>query len=164
MILYCPLIFTAKLLILLLFLRLFCPNRTGLTYYTIHALIWSNALYYTAEIFVIIFSCNPRAKAWDPTIHGGHCIDIGANFTFSAVWNTAIDLVMLIVPVKAVWALQLPTAKKVQVSAVFATGLLYVSPHVPFNHAHTDAHIHVVWFCLTYAEVWVFLMANFTGR
>ena len=66
-------------------------------------------------------------------IHGGHCIDIGANFTFSAVWNTAIDLVMLVLPVKAVWALQLPTAKKVQVSAVFATGLLYVSSHVPFQ-------------------------------
>ena len=128
MILYCPLIFTAKLLILLVYLRLFCPAKTGTTttFWVIHALVWSNFAFYAAETFIAIFICSPRAKAWDSTIQGGHCLNSWINFTFVTTWNTCVDVVMYVLPIRVAWRLQLPMKKKAQISTVFATGLLYV--------------------------------------
>ena len=120
---YPPMIFTAKLLILIQYLRIFAPARRGFTFWGSHILIWTNLMFYVAIFFVVIFECIPREKIWNPT-RRGTCVNIDAVFITTGVWNVFSDLCILILPIRAIWLLQIATRKKWQISAVFATGLL----------------------------------------
>ena len=121
-ILYPPMIFAAKLLILVQYLRIFAPNRRGFTFWATHFLIWTNFRFYVAIFFVAIFACNPREKIWNPMRHGT-CVKIDTVFITTGAWNVFSDVSILILPIRALWLLQMAKRKKWQISAVFATGL-----------------------------------------
>lgn len=55
------------------------------------------------------------------------------------VVNIFSDFFILIVPLPAVWSLQLPTKKKVGISAIILTGLVYVTVRLTFK-AISQAH------------------------
>ena len=120
---YPPMIFAAKLLILVQYLRIFAPIRGGFTFWATHFLIWTNFMFYVAIFFVVIFECTPREKIWKPA-RQGTCVKINAVFITTGTWNVFSDLSILILPIRAIWLLQMATRKKWQISAVFATGLL----------------------------------------
>ncbi len=120
---YCPLIFTTKLSISLLYLRIFVPNNRGLHYYVAHALIWFNLLLYVAIMMLSIFQCIPRGRIWDSSVPG-HCINLGVCQTISASMNVFSDFAMLLLPIESIWHLQMATKQKVGITAVFAVGLL----------------------------------------
>ena len=121
--LYPPMIFTAKLLILVQYLRIFAPTRRGFTFWATHFLIWTNFMFYVAIFFVVIFECTPRERIWNP-MRPGTCVKINAVFISTGVWNVLSDVSILILPIRAIWLLQMATRTKWQISAVFATGLL----------------------------------------
>ncbi|MCJ1303445.1 hypothetical protein MMC08_006255 [Hypocenomyce scalaris] len=121
-IMYGPLIFVTKLSILLQYLRIFVPNNTGFIYYTVQFIIWFNLLFYTADTLVEIFECTPRSKIWNVTL-SGHCVNINGAIITTAVINIVSDFSILLLPLTSIWALQMPTRRKVGVSLVFATGL-----------------------------------------
>lgn len=121
---YNPLIFVTKLSILIQYLRIFVPSRSGKTYWAIHTLIWVNLLFYLAVMLVQIMSCLPRKKIWDPLVPGT-CVDLADVLISGAVINVVSDFSMLILPIAKVWQLQITTARKWGISAVFGTGLLW---------------------------------------
>lgn len=123
---YNPTIFVTKLSILLQYERLFCPHRAGWTHLVIWALIIFNLLFYIAVMIPQVLACNPREKIWHPYIEGT-CLDLAAILISGAVVNVISDFAILILPLFKVWRLQLSASKKLGVSAIFATGLLYVS-------------------------------------
>ena len=122
-VIYCPIILVTKLSILLLYLRVFGPKR--MIYIAIHLLLWANCLFYTAGL---IFQCNPIRKAWR-TFLPGTCINQRAAQLASAVFNTFSDFAILILPMRAIWELKLPSGQKMGVLAVLGAGLLYVPFH-----------------------------------
>ncbi|MCJ1469836.1 hypothetical protein MMC07_008478 [Pseudocyphellaria aurata] len=124
--LYAPLIFVTKLSILLQYIRIFVPARTGLRYYLIHTLIWLNLIYYIINFFVGLFSCTPRRKIWIPSVPG-HCLNSAASFTSAAAVNVLSDVTMLVLPIFCISVLQVPLCRKVAVSVAFATGILSVT-------------------------------------
>ncbi|MCJ1470266.1 hypothetical protein MMC07_008911 [Pseudocyphellaria aurata] len=122
---YAPLIFVTKLSILLQYIRIFVPARTGVRYYPIHTLIWLNLTYYVINFFVGLFYCTPPRKIWDPSVPG-HCLSAGAQITLfasAAALNVLSDVTMLVLPIFWISALQMPLRRKVAVSVVFATGI-----------------------------------------
>ncbi|KAL3481649.1 ribosomal protein L36e-domain-containing protein [Aspergillus californicus] len=121
-IIYAPLIFTTKLSIFLLYLRVFAPTRQGNTYRVILLLISFNLAFYLANFFMKAFQCSPRAKIWDENTPG-HCININIPILVTAVINVASDLMMLCVPIICVWRLHMTTKRKVGISAIFAAGI-----------------------------------------
>ncbi|KAJ9300994.1 hypothetical protein DTO271G3_2158 [Paecilomyces variotii] len=121
-IIYGPLIFVAKLSILLLYLRAFTPSRPGRTFYAIHFLLWFNLLFYTANTLTKIFQCIPRAKIWDPETPG-RCVNVNALIQTSAGLNVFSDFSLLVLPIAAIWKLHMKTSQKIGISAVFAAGL-----------------------------------------
>lgn len=121
-ILYGPLIFVAKLTILLQFKRIFCPSKRGAIYWCIYALIWANLIFYLVDTLVLVFSCTPRAKINHPELPG-HCLNSQANFVVTGGWNVFSDFSILTLPLSSIWNLKMSTRRKVQISAVFATGL-----------------------------------------
>lgn len=83
-------------------------------------------MFYVALTIVKIFECNPRARIWDKSVEGT-CINIPSLLNTSGLFNTISDLLILLVPLKAVWALNMKTKKKLGVIAVFSVGSMYVA-------------------------------------
>lgn len=122
-IIYGPIIFAAKVSILLQFLRIFVPTRKDATYWAIHFLIWTNLFFYTIVTFVFIFQCSPREKIWNPRV-SGKCLNTNLVFLISGAWNILSDVSILVLPIHSIFKLHLPLRRKIEVSAIFAIGLL----------------------------------------
>jgi hypothetical protein len=124
-ILYSVLMFTAKLSVLMLYLRVFVPPRSKNTwvYYSILFVIGFNALFYIANTFIEIFSCTPREKIWNPTIPG-YCINVYGVIIGTAALNMILDFMMILIPMGVIWQLQMGRKRRVEISIVFAFGLL----------------------------------------
>lgn len=91
-----------------------------------HALIWTSFVFYSASTLLTTFQCSPIAKAWDPLIIGGHCHDTRAISTIVAIFNCITDFLILVLPLRAIWKLQLSRQKKLVLSSVFLVGVMYV--------------------------------------
>ena len=108
-------------------MRIFVPRNTrGLVFWMIQGLIALNTCFYLANDLSILFQCNPIPKVWDSSIDGT-CVNTSLNFITTGVINVISDALIFALPLWAIWHLQMPIKKKLSVSAIFATGILYVS-------------------------------------
>jgi len=119
-------VFFIKLSILLQYLRIFVPSRTGnlVLFVGIHVCIWSNLVYDLAHVIFMIALCSPREKIWKPWLHTGHCLNANALYLASGFFNIISDFAILILPMPCLWKLQVPLRKKNFVTTIFAAGLL----------------------------------------
>lgn len=112
-----------KVSILLLFLRIFVPPRTpkNTIYYVIWFVIWFNVLYCIALVLTVLLQCvgQPKSKAAKHT-----CIKTYYLVISASTINAISDIVMLIIPLVAVWDLHMPIQRKLALSVVFAVGML----------------------------------------
>ncbi|RWA08420.1 hypothetical protein EKO27_g6692 [Xylaria grammica] len=111
----------AKVAVLWLYRRVFSPIRWSPFDLSIVFLIVLLSLFYTAVNIVKIWECVPREKIFDPTIPG-HCIDTSMLLNISGLFNTATDFIILLLPVKAVWHMNMNLKKKTTVVFVFTFG------------------------------------------
>jgi hypothetical protein len=79
-------------------------------------------MYYTSTTIVKIFECTPRERLFDPKIPGT-CIDIPMLLLITGIFNIITDVIILLLPVKAVWDLKMQIRKKTVVVLVFTFGL-----------------------------------------
>lgn len=113
-----------KAAILLEWLRIFLPKGTRNYFYWISVVMLSvDILFYSAALIAINLTCMPHNKIWDPTV-SGHCIDSKPLDITSAAINFVIDVIVLILPQKVIWGLQMSFSKRLGVSAVFMFGIL----------------------------------------
>lgn len=88
-----------------------------------YGVIVTQVLAMISIVFALCFVCIPYEKIWDITLPG-HCIkklniDVGA-----AVVHLCTDIVMLILPQKVIWGLQMSFRKRFGVSVFFSLGIL----------------------------------------
>lgn len=80
--------------------------------------------FYIVVVFLMLFGCSPIQKAWTPWL-AGHCINVGAVGMSSQAVNLVVDLCILAVAQKAIWALiRIDQKQRVRLSLVFCTGLI----------------------------------------
>ncbi|MCJ1358486.1 MAG: hypothetical protein MMC33_008486 [Icmadophila ericetorum] len=80
---------------------------------------------------VLIFSCDPIHALWDLQIQPiSRCIDEGSFNIGMAVPNMLLDIMVLAIPIREVWKLQLDLQSKVQLTFVFLLGGWYGLPLV----------------------------------
>jgi hypothetical protein len=98
-----------KVTILLQYLALLAPYRSldAFLFYAAWSLIVINTLFYVATTLVTIFRCNPRKAIWNQVVKEAKCVDVGAAFMATAVFNIASDLMILLLPIRSVWALRI---------------------------------------------------------
>lgn len=77
--------------------------------------------WWVATMTVQIFSCHPIHGFWDTSIHS-HCINRTGFYIGVAAPNISIDLVMIALPIRTVWHLQLSTGQKIGLLLTFMTG------------------------------------------
>lgn len=80
-------------------------------------------------IVVSIIPCRPQRRFWDLINTPGYCVNLTALALAGGVFNITTDLIILVLPVREVWKLNLPVRQKVALIVIFATGSAYVSPN-----------------------------------
>lgn len=123
---YSPTILFTKLSVLFLYRRVFVPILWGVFDVIIRVLILIICLFYIAITIVKIWQCIPRARAWDKSVEGT-CVDFSRLLNASGLFNTITDVLILLVPVKSIWNLNMKRRQKVKIVAIFTVGLMCVS-------------------------------------
>ncbi|TDZ18887.1 Satratoxin biosynthesis SC1 cluster protein 4 [Colletotrichum orbiculare MAFF 240422] len=109
----------SKLSILAFYLRLSLEKHFRWTVFGLIAIV---TVYTVAYQFVIIFQCQPIQAGWDTSVKGKCIGKLVPMMTLSAA-HIVTDIIVLLMPVKAVWALQMARRQKVSIILLFATGI-----------------------------------------
>lgn len=125
-ILYSPTIVFLKLAILLQYLRLLAPQKTvdPFTFVAARVMIGVILVHYIISTCITAFACNPRERIWNPLVTEYKCLDNTVAILVTCLFNILSDLIILSLPTKSVWRLQIPLRKKINIILLFATGLL----------------------------------------
>ena len=112
--------------ILLQYLRLFAPQKVldPFMWYGARIVIAVAGLFYCITAFITIFACSPREAIWNPFITSSYCIDDEMLILIICLFNILSDIVILLLPARAVWKLRIPTRHKIRIVLLFAIGLL----------------------------------------
>ncbi|KAJ4986137.1 hypothetical protein SVAN01_08401 [Stagonosporopsis vannaccii] len=123
-IIYCLALYAAKLSILLQIKHIFeiTQQRKVSVFWASWLLIVLVTCAYVSTLMVLVFSCTPVRKAWDPLLPG-KCHNSAAGY-ISGTINLISDIAVLLLPVIGIASLQMDRKKKAAVCAVFATGLI----------------------------------------
>lgn len=115
---------TVKISYLLLYIRIFGPFQR------VTPVLWTGvvlvSLIYVVLLMMSILDCQPIHRHWDKTVQG-QCLPAMILAYSSGAFNVATDLFVLLVPMPTVWSMNMSTAKKLRVSAVFGLGIIVVS-------------------------------------
>ncbi|KAE8352697.1 hypothetical protein BDV28DRAFT_157657 [Aspergillus coremiiformis] len=117
---FIPLVSIAKLSLIMLYYRL-----------SPHTKLWRMCIYAIAGLIIIptpvltflfIFGCQPIAKAWDPAITEGQCVDRLTIMLTSSVLNVITDFLLIITPIPLIWKLNMRIWQKLGVTLMFFLG------------------------------------------
>ena len=125
---YNPSIFFAKLALFLLYFRLFSSNRN--IRIAIYLGIIIGGLFYLSADIVFLVTCVPRRGVkWASPQFAAQCSP-AANMNYvQGIFGVVSDLYIFILPLPVLWNLQMPTRKKLGITAIFITGLMYSLHH-----------------------------------
>lgn len=115
---YCTTVSSAKLSILVFYLRL-SPQKPFRI--AVYALIGIVVAYTLSYIITILLLCKPIELNWDITVKGT-CISRLAPMMVLSVANIFIDVAILVIPIRVVIPLQMPRRQKLSLLLLFATG------------------------------------------
>jgi len=109
-----------KTSILLLYIRIFGRLR----YMRIMAWVVGviNFAYGFTVMLVCALQCVPLQSLWDMTITDKRCINSGLFFILGSIPDFVTDLIILLLPLPAIWQLHTSTAQKAGITGVFALG------------------------------------------
>ncbi|KAI1822462.1 hypothetical protein F4861DRAFT_550730 [Xylaria intraflava] len=114
-----------KASIILEWIRIFVPPGTRNSFFWVAiVLLVIHTLFHVTWVVVENLSCTPYQKIWDVTISGGSCIVRKGLHIPAAAINLAADTIILILPQKTIWSLQMSKKNKIGLSLVFTIGFL----------------------------------------
>lgn len=128
--LYIVTLATIKLSILLMYYRIFRVASFKLPVSIVGCIVATWAI---VAFFITLFECAPISDFWstDP-IYAPHCIHRLMLYDATAASNSILDIIILCLPIKMVWSLQLSLSKRIQILFTFLLGALYASSPHPF--------------------------------
>ncbi|KAL8865017.1 MAG: hypothetical protein Q9198_009513 [Flavoplaca austrocitrina] len=97
-----------------------------------------------ASILATIFQCTPIRRAFDHQRERS-CIDLKAFWYTNAISNIATDLVILALPQRLIYQLQMPRRLKVGLYSIFGLGLITVSSTL---WSTIEVHTGIICACL----------------
>ena len=115
-----------KISILFFFLRMFPVRRLQITIKIVMGVCIG---YGIAFFLATLFQCWPIPYSWEQW-HGeyeGTCNDYHVQSWVHAGINILLDLIILMLPLKQLYDLDLSTRKKISVMLMFLVGILFVS-------------------------------------
>ncbi|KAH6711992.1 hypothetical protein BKA61DRAFT_691562 [Leptodontidium sp. MPI-SDFR-AT-0119] len=123
-IIYGPCIWSIKVTLLLILVRVFTPFRRIIS--AVWAFIFAMLLYYIIVTALKVFKCRPISSVWDPNTPG-KCLNEILLFSIDTSLSIITDLIILILPIPLVWSLQVTTKVKLRTIALLGAGGLATS-------------------------------------
>jgi hypothetical protein len=113
---------TCKMAVLWMYTHIFPPSKGRIA---IWIAMGCSVAYAIAFIPIFMTACSPPSAAWalDPMVAVAKCHPIQRQEFASVSVNMALDAAVVLIPLPAVWKLQMPTHKKIQVTGLFSLGL-----------------------------------------
>ncbi len=91
-----------------------------------------NMLFLIATVLADCLICHPISYRWDYTAKGGYCGDERSLSLYIAIVNLIQDMIVVVLPMRVLWRLQMATHRKAAVSCIFGLGIAYILPsHSP---------------------------------
>ena len=110
----------AKLAILYMFLRIFVQPIYRWATYGLMGIVVGTCIAVTILTCTV---CTPIQYLWEPQLHpDGHCIDINAFWRWGSFPQIVTDVAILILPLPALWQLNLPRKDRIGVIVTFCIG------------------------------------------
>ena len=78
-------------------------------------------IYWVTALIGFLTQCIPVQGNWDPIVKA-HCINSAALFLALEVYNCALDIIMLCLPLRMIHRLQMPLKQKIAVGMIFLLG------------------------------------------
>ncbi|KAJ6090173.1 hypothetical protein N7486_008988 [Penicillium sp. IBT 16267x] len=131
--------------IAILIVHLLDPNP--LRKWLLYTMVIFQVIFAMISVFIAFFQCKPTAKMWNPTLDGTcWSSDVFDDFSYwVSAYTTMTDIILAIVPISAVWKLQMPFSTKLGVCIMM--GLTMLSAIVTivkatYLHLYTDLTNH----------------------
>ncbi|KAF2727304.1 hypothetical protein EJ04DRAFT_595374, partial [Polyplosphaeria fusca] len=119
-------------------------NNRRPMFWLLHFFLACNIVFYIFLALYGAFRCSPISHAWNVAVADGKCADGQLVHIISAAIDTASDILIVILPQPIIWRLNIKTCKKLSLSAVFVTGILYVpSPSTRYRAACTCSAVRI---------------------
>ncbi|KAI4220652.1 MAG: hypothetical protein L6R36_007465 [Xanthoria steineri] len=120
-----PLLGVIKFSCLLSYWRIFKPNQK--IRWALQASMTLLVCAYVGMFFASLFECWPLATNWEPAISRGHCLKPKGGVPYvSGSINVVSDIVVLVLPIPAIWSLKMDLRRKLRLVAVFSVGTFAV--------------------------------------
>lgn len=118
--------FFTKASIVLLYQRIFLPvpDQKTVIWWAIWFVFWFNLIYTIAIILTVTTECVGKE---DKVARGEQCLKQSALSISATVINVISDLIILVIPIVAIWGLQMAQKPKFRVTAVFSVGVMQVA-------------------------------------
>ncbi|GKT54040.1 integral membrane protein [Colletotrichum tofieldiae] len=98
------------------------------------AAVWAGivvvSLYTGCITLLMLFHCNPIRKAFDFTITGGTCLDVGVLYMATAVSNIITDVMLFVLPMPMIFNLRMKMAQKIGAVFIFAIGSVFIEANL----------------------------------
>ncbi|GAM90031.1 hypothetical protein ANO11243_080710 [Dothideomycetidae sp. 11243] len=119
-ILYACSIAVWKTALLLVFLRIFTLGYERVVTYVMLGIVLATSV---AGTLVCLTECIPLNKLWNPSVPGT-CVNLSAFYRYIGMPNIVSDVVMLLLPLRSIWKLNMPLRDKTGVLLTLLTGSL----------------------------------------
>ncbi|KGO65644.1 hypothetical protein PITC_007620 [Penicillium italicum] len=105
--------------------------------------------YWTGSMLQMFLTCTPFEKNWNPTLPG-HCASRNVSFSTIGAFNLLTDVVIMALPIRFVWKLQMSLPTKLAVVGIFGLGIFISSItiiriHVLTTVDYTDLSYSMIW-------------------
>ncbi|KAH7309767.1 hypothetical protein B0I35DRAFT_482510 [Stachybotrys elegans] len=153
---YCLVTGFVKSAILLEWKRIFVPRGIrNRFWWTCIILVTISILFYNAFLIALQFLCEPHERIWRRWV-GGTCRNRQDMDLPSAIFNLVLDLIILALPQKIIWNLQMTKARRFGISFVFSVGLLALVCAIGLVYAvSTMDYLHDVIYDQGPANLWL---------
>lgn len=122
---YFTLVSAAKLSILLLYRRLFIVTSSAYFMRLMYPLAIIIVLFWVAATLANIFSCWPVEWSWRSSMSPEpYCFNFNIFWLATGVIEAVLDVVLITLPIRVVWGLQMSTKRRTSLVAVFSLGIL----------------------------------------
>lgn len=138
--LFLGLLASLKTAILMEWIHIFLPDGSrNLFFWACYLVIWANIIFCLVTAIIYSLACVPHAYLWNHTIEGGYCRMSTAYIGLStACFVFATDIIILFIPQRVIWQLNMSRSRKAGVSFVFALGLAACAASIVRLYVHVE--------------------------
>lgn len=116
---YCFSIFFVRFTVLLLYYRIFSHiDKIRIAIFLTTSAVVGITI---GSVFTSIFQCTPIEYSWNKAIEG-HCLDNNKHYVGGPMTSFLVDFIILVLPLRTTWSMQMPVRKKLIITFIFSVG------------------------------------------